>query len=643
MASQRPGNGTLLVLGMTFVTLVTAITVSRTSVFRGQAGGDIVICGCTCTDLDADVCAEQNRPIFPYTLEDPVNSCISWCSANSSSSSSGISASLPGSSSSSSGIGSCDGSTTVLMVTGDKDGFGIQQPIGVQYEDINAFIPGAADPDAMDRILVANSWGGPLSDLPMFVTSEHAGKALPFQIVSLLPPGAEVQSAMLSMVTADIDEGAKQGGIDDRLFIDGQEIADAFSTTDQYAPGVTGKSGMVKFTLNAQLVQTALADGQMTVLVDEPTRNGQVMTSTVNPQPEVFAIDFAELQVSYSCPGSSSSSSSAASSTSSSSGQSSSSSSVCAGCQQQCSDPGQPYCDFANQPTCASTEAICGDLGGGTILSGSPTCNAQGNVVCASGAPACEPTQQCTDCLQNSCSSSSASPSSSSSSSSATSSSSSSRAPFCGNGWTEGTEQCDDGNLQNGDCCSSSCQIEQGCMCTNSGLSPGSGAGSSGNSSGGQSTGCSDPDINDPTRATTVDCPDPADSLSDACDPNNLDIVKEASGSPPMYTVLGCPIGSQCSDGACVMVEGWTIPAQYAGRCVATDGGFNLGVNGHLVRNGNIDDDPPESCSALTNTASEVWCTGGLLQNINEFPILTKQGATAYCPPGTACQNGVCQ
>lgn len=34
--------------------------------------------------------------------------------------------------------------------------------------------------------------------------------------------------------------------------------------------------------------------------------------------------------------------------------------------------------------------------------------------------------------------------------------------PICGNGQKEGSEQCDDGNLSNGDGCSSSCQIEYG-------------------------------------------------------------------------------------------------------------------------------------------------------------------------------------
>jgi cysteine-rich repeat protein len=35
------------------------------------------------------------------------------------------------------------------------------------------------------------------------------------------------------------------------------------------------------------------------------------------------------------------------------------------------------------------------------------------------------------------------------------------RTPFCSNGVVEGSEQCDDGNAQNGDCCSSTCHYEE--------------------------------------------------------------------------------------------------------------------------------------------------------------------------------------
>lgn len=55
--------------------------------------------------------------------------------------------------------------------------------------------------------------------------------------------------------------------------------------------------------------------------------------------------------------------------------------------------------------------------------------------------------------------------STSGSSTSGSSTSSSSSTPFCGNGWVEGAEYCDDGNLANGDCCNSLCRIEAGCMC----------------------------------------------------------------------------------------------------------------------------------------------------------------------------------
>jgi cysteine-rich repeat protein len=37
--------------------------------------------------------------------------------------------------------------------------------------------------------------------------------------------------------------------------------------------------------------------------------------------------------------------------------------------------------------------------------------------------------------------------------------------PICGDGNVEGTEQCDDGNVLNGDGCSFSCQVEAGWNC----------------------------------------------------------------------------------------------------------------------------------------------------------------------------------
>jgi cysteine-rich repeat protein len=44
------------------------------------------------------------------------------------------------------------------------------------------------------------------------------------------------------------------------------------------------------------------------------------------------------------------------------------------------------------------------------------------------------------------------------------------RTPFCSNNVVEGSEQCDDGNTQNGDCCSSNCHYEeQSSPCTSDG------------------------------------------------------------------------------------------------------------------------------------------------------------------------------
>ncbi len=188
--------------------------------------------------------------------------------------------------------------TTVTFLAGDKDGFGINLGLGASYSNINTFTPSSFDPSTMDRPLVASSWSASAASYPLF-TSPNAAKPSTFTITTNLPAGATITSAKLDINVADIDDNEpSNNNINDKLTIDGQDIAGAFDTTNQFVSGVAGLSGVVSFTLNNSMVQSALSDNTMTVLIDEPTRNGQMVT---NPNlAEVFAIDYAELTLTYS-------------------------------------------------------------------------------------------------------------------------------------------------------------------------------------------------------------------------------------------------------------------------------------------------------------------------------------------------------
>jgi uncharacterized repeat protein (TIGR01451 family) len=237
---------------------------------------------------------------------------------------------LPGSSSSSTSSSSSSAVCTQTILVGDKDGFGVGVPMGGTYLDLNTFVP-AGDPDTMDRPLIASSWE-PAVALNPYMTSAFASKPVSFNIPVSLPLDAVIQSATLSIATADIDDllpPPNADVIDDRLTIDGTDVPGAFDTTSQYLSAMEGYAGVIDFTLSTSLTQSALADGTMTVLVDEPTRNGQMLTEADFNSAEAFAIDYGELTITYTaaqCTPSSSSSSSLPSSSSSSSESSSSSS-----------------------------------------------------------------------------------------------------------------------------------------------------------------------------------------------------------------------------------------------------------------------------------------------------------------------------
>lgn len=144
------------------------------------------------------------------------------------------------------------------------------------------------------------------------------------------------------------------------------------------------------------------------------------------------------------------------------------------GAGQQMGCPQAPL----NTPYCFNGQRICCQSTGCTNLSGAPSCIAAsgGGTSSAGGGGNSSGGNQssagvCTQLIRSTCSRTSSSANSVNSSSAVSSRGSSSSScpsmptPGCGNRHKEGAEQCDDGNIVNGDGCSSTCVIETGWQC----------------------------------------------------------------------------------------------------------------------------------------------------------------------------------
>ncbi len=215
--------------------------------------------------------------------------------ANSSSSTSGngrSSSSTPGFCPvDSSGTG--DGTATRVTVTGDKDGFGIGLAPSTTYQNIRAMQPGCDEPPAHDRVSYGTGWG----NRPLPAGYNGAVAAAPFTVsMPRIIPAATIDAAVLTLHVADMDDG--QPGVDDTLFLDGQEIQNAFQGAGavQYLPDPQGKTGIMSVTLTGESLLETLRDGQVQVRIDDTTTGGTA--------PEFFSIDYAEVSVTYSCDGS---------------------------------------------------------------------------------------------------------------------------------------------------------------------------------------------------------------------------------------------------------------------------------------------------------------------------------------------------
>lgn len=183
--------------------------------------------------------------------------------------------------------------TIYTYLAGDKDGFGVFLAEGDPYADMNAFTPEPGEV-LFDRPLAGNSFTlsvPPISNYPDFTNTE-AAQPSPFDISTAgYPVGTPFLTATLRVNIADVDDGPDPN-VDVKLFIDGQEVPGAFDGVDQYVSGVAGESGVISIPLDVTMVENAMADGVVTVLIDEddpPKSDWQTV--------EILAIDYAELVI----------------------------------------------------------------------------------------------------------------------------------------------------------------------------------------------------------------------------------------------------------------------------------------------------------------------------------------------------------
>ena len=172
--------------------------------------------------------------------------------------------------------------------------------------------------------------------------------------------------------------------------------------------------------------------------------------------------------------------------------------------------------------------------------------------------------------------------------------------PVCGNGILEGTEQCDDGNLINGDGCSSKCMIE------------------------GAVERCFDMDGYNSANASYVNytgiiyndvCESGSSVREYFCRLNIYNQTNEVASS-----VVACK--DSCVDGACVQEE-----AVYK-ICADNDVENNLAVKGNVVFQGQ---NYTDVCAEQSLSVKQYFCVDNKLRNF-----------VKRCSSGTSCGNGIC-
>jgi hypothetical protein len=235
-------------------------------------------------------------------------------------------------------------------------------------------------------------------------------------------------------------------------------------------------------------------------------------------------------------------------------------------------------------------------------------------------------------------------------------------APVCGNGALEGGEECDDGNVAPGDCCSATCTFEalgsacdDGQFCTVSETCDGSGV-----CGGGSPRNCSDPiactaDSCDEVADACVNTPDDA-ACADGVFCNGVEICSPVldcqAGTPP-----SCDDGVGCTADSCDPVA--DACANTPNGAVCDDALFCNGIeicdsvsdcqpgapvicNDGVVCTADACDEALDSCVTAPNDAA---CDDGVFCNGAEIcdPTLDCQSGTPpSCDDGVGCTADSC-
>lgn len=194
--------------------------------------------------------------------------------------------------------------------------------------------------------------------------------------------------------------------------------------------------------------------------------------------------------------------------------------------------------------------------------------------------------------------------------------------PVCGDGVREGDEQCDDGNVANGDCCSSACVLDApGMPCNDGNLCTTGDTCAAGS--------C--------TPGTTVTCNDGNDCTDDACDPSsgcssspNTDACDD--GDP-------CTSADRCSAGIC---SGVVQPGCGDGTpCAACDDG-NACTADLCMPDGSCSYGPrPGPCDDGDACTTGDTCTGTTCAGTIE-PGCSDGTPCAECGDGNPCTDDLC-
>ena len=236
---------------------------------------------------------------------------------------------------------------------------------------------------------------------------------------------------------------------------------------------------------------------------------------------------------------------------------------------------------------------------------------------------------------------------------------------LCGNGVLDPGEECDDGNVVSGDCCSSVCHLEQaGCFCDDhnvctdtstcdgGGMCQGTGFNTDPCQDGNACTAADSCAAGTCVAGPPLDCDDHNLCTDDSCDP--------ASGCVHTPKSPGCDDGDPCTDDSCDPATGEcqhtpnTAPCDDGNACTTGDrcsAGSCQGGPALACDDGNVcttdSCDPAHGCVHAPNTLScddgnactigDVCsggrCTGGTARSCDDGNVCT----TDSCDPATGC------